>query len=52
MACCGKGGGAAVQYLAKANDGTTKTLATTTEARLYLAQHGGGSVKAVPKKVA
>lgn len=51
MACCGKGGGAAVQYLARANDGTQKLVDSDASARLYLAQHGGGTVKAVPKKV-
>lgn len=55
MPCGSCGGGranASVEYLAKANDGTQKIVATVTEAKLYLAQHGGGSHRAVAKKPA
>lgn len=50
MACCGKAGGAKGQYVAKANDGTVKKTDTDTEARMYLASHGGGTVGWEPKK--
>lgn len=50
MACCGRGAGAhEVEYLATANNGEKKKVATTTDARLFLASNGGGSIKAVPK---
>ena len=52
MACCGRGGGSSVEYQATANNGKTQNFATNTEARLFLAVNGGGSVKAVPKKAA
>lgn len=49
---CGGRGGNLVDYEARANDGTVKTLSTSADARLYLATHGGGTVKAVPRKKA
>lgn len=51
MACgsCGQKAGANVEFLAKANNGKTFT-GSNTEARLFLATNGGGTVKAVPKK--
>lgn len=54
MAPCGSCGGRSnasqIEYQAKANDGTVKLLPTNTEAKIYLASHGGGTVKAVPRK--
>lgn len=50
MACCGRKGGELVDYEAKANDGTVKLLPTNAEAKMYLASHGGGTVRAVPRK--
>lgn len=52
MACCGRGAGAGVAYEARSNTGGTKTVATHTEAKLFLAANGGGTIKAVPKKAA
>ncbi|MYZ35862.1 MULTISPECIES: hypothetical protein [unclassified Streptomyces] len=52
MACCGIGTRAAsnVAYEVKTNDGKTTTVASIPEARILIAQAGGGTYKAVPKK--
>jgi len=52
MGCCGRTGGSTGQFVAKANDGTTKKFPTDTEARMYLASHGGGTVGWEPVKKA
>lgn len=53
MGCaCGGRAGAGVEYVAKANNGTSQTFGNNAEARLFLAKNGGGSVKAQPKKAA
>lgn len=50
MACCGKGAGARVQYLVTAKNGSSKTVTTVADAKIFLATNGGGSYKAVPAK--
>ncbi|MFJ9029809.1 hypothetical protein ACIRQP_15000 [Streptomyces sp. NPDC102274] len=49
---CGTCGRAAsnVDYEVKLNSGKTQTVSSIAEARILIAQGGGGTYKAVPKK--
>lgn len=49
MACCGAKQSANTEYLLTYRDGTQERVATLGEARLKLAQNGGGTRAVVPK---
>lgn len=49
MSCCGRAV-SNVDYEVKTADGKTLTVKTIPEARIVIAQAGGGTYKAVPRK--